>query len=297
MSCQDAIVDFIAFMEASGVAPVEPIAQRLGSGNLIRFRCEGDSKGRKNGWAILYLDERPAGAFGNYRMNTGTLKWKSSEDRPALSQAERDALQHEWREAKERKDQERQANESEAMLDAAEMWQRASPADPKHAYAVCKRMNVAPLRQLGTALLVPMCDDQGRLWNLQQIWPDGTKRPIKGARVKGLFAIIGEFTPDTSHAVIVEGYATGDTVHRATGLPVIVSFSTPNMPSVARLWAERRPDLEYTVFADDDELTAQREIERNGKYKNPGLETAEAVAAEIGANIAYPMGTPTGRAA
>jgi len=96
MSFSDAIADFIGFMEANGVVPIEPIAQRLGSGNLIRFRCEGDGKGRKNGWAILYLDERPAGAFGNYKANTGTLKWKANSDRPALTAAERESLQREW---------------------------------------------------------------------------------------------------------------------------------------------------------------------------------------------------------
>lgn len=111
MSAQDAISDFIAFMEANGVVPVEPIAQRLGSGSLIRFRCEGDGKTRKNGWAILYLDERPAGAFGNYRLNTGTLKWKSNDDRPALTAAERAALQQEWREKKEQRDHELRAAE------------------------------------------------------------------------------------------------------------------------------------------------------------------------------------------
>lgn len=297
MSYHDAIADFITFMAANGVEPIEPIAQRLGSGNLIRFRCEGDGKGRRNGWAILYLDERPAGAFGNYRMNTGTLKWKSSDDRPALTQAERDALQREWREAKEKREAERQANEQQAALDAADLWQRAKPADPQHSYATLKRLDTAPLRQSGPGLLIPMCDDQGRLWNIQNIGPDGTKRFLRGGRIKGLFAIIGQFKPSTSDAIIVEGYATGSTVHRATGLPVIVTFNTSNMAAVARIWAERRPDLEFTVFADDDEATAQKEQARTGTYKNPGIETAEAVAAEIGAAIAYPLGKPAGRAA
>lgn len=297
MSAQDAIADFISFMEANGVAPAEPIAQRLGSGNLIRFRCEGDGKGRKNGWAILYLDERPAGAFGNYRLNTGTLKWKSSEDRPPLSQAERESLQREWREAHERREAERNTSEQQAALDAADLWQSAKQADPEHDYAVRKRLDTAPLRQNGNTLLVPMCDADGRLWNLQSIAPDGTKRFLRGGRIKGLFAIIGDFAPETAGAIIVEGYATGNTVHRATGLPVIVTFNTSNMPAVARLWSEKRPDLEYTVFADDDEATALKEQQRTGTYKNPGIETAEAVAAEIGAAIAYPLGRPAGRAA
>lgn len=292
MSIHDAISDFIGFMEANGVKPVEPIAQRLASGSLIRFRCDGDAKGRQNGWAILYLDQRPAGAFGNYRMNTGTLKWKSSEDRPALSPAEREALQREWREAKERRAGEQENNERQAALAAADLWQRATQAAADHPYIAAKQIDPKPLRQMGSELLVPMCDEQGLLWNLQRIKSDGEKRFLKGGRINGLFAIVGRFCPETEEAVICEGYATGDSVHRATSLPVIVTFNTANMPKVARLFADKRPDLNYTIFADDDEATARREMERRGNYKNPGVETAEAVAAEIGACVAYPLGEP-----
>jgi putative DNA primase/helicase len=297
MSYASAIADFMAFMEANGVKAIEPIGQRLATGSLIRFRCDGDGKGRQNGWAILYLDERPAGAFGNYRMNTGTLKWKSSEDRPALSPEELAGLRREWNIAKEKRESERCNNERQAALAAADLWQRATNANVSHGYVAAKRIDAAPLRQLGDELLVPMTDEAGTLWNLQRIKPDGEKRFLKGGRIDGLFAIIGGFTPDTSEAVLCEGYSTGDAVHRATGLPVVVTFNTANMPRVARLWAEHRPDLNYTVFADDDEATALKEQERRGVYKNPGIETAEAVAAEIGASVAYPLGKPQREAA
>lgn len=292
MSIHDAIADFIGFMEANGVEPVEPIAQRIASGSLIRFRCEGDGKGRQNGWAILYLDQRPAGAFGNYRMNTGTLKWKSDADRPVLTDAERTALQREWRQAKERREAEQWNNERQAALAAADLWQRAQSATAEHPYVARKQIDPAPLRVLGAELLVPMTDDTGLMWNLQRIKPDGEKRFLKGGRINGLFAIVGRFNPETREVVICEGYATADTVHRATGLPVIVTFNTANMAKVARLFAERRADLDYTIFADDDEATAMRELDRRGVYKNPGIETAEAVAAEIGASVAYPLGKP-----
>lgn len=292
MSIHSAIADFLSFMEANGVAPTEPIADRLASGSLIRFRCEGDGKGRKNGWAILYLDERPAGAFGNYRLNTGTLKWKSDNDQPALSREEREALQREWRAAKDRRESERLNNEHQAALAASDLWQRAAPATPDHPYIQRKQIDPKPLRQMGDELLIPICDDQGLLRNLQRIFPNGDKRFLKGGRVDDLFAIVGRFSGDTREAIICEGYSTADTLHRATGHPVIVTFSTANMPRVARLWSERRPDLNYTVFADDDEATALREEARTGTYKNPGVDTARAVAAEIGAHIAFPFGKP-----
>lgn len=292
MSYQDAIADFIGFMEANGVKPVEEIASRLASGSLIRFQCEGDKAKRKNGWAILYLDERPAGAFGNYKQNTGTLKWKAHSDRPALSAEERAALNREWQEAREKREATKRDNERQAMLDAAEMWKASVSADPAHRYAAAKGLDTAQLLQRGNLLLVPMCDEQGTIWNLQSIAPDGAKRFLRGGRIDGLFNLIGTFDGDPREAIIVEGYSTGQSVHRATGLPVIVTFNTANMPKVARLWAELRPDLTYTIFADDDEATAQDYVAQGKPYNNPGIETAEAVAAEIGANVAYPLGQP-----
>lgn len=294
MSAEHAIADFISFMEATGIRAEEPIAQRLAGGDLIRFRCEGDGKGRKNGWAILYLDERPAGAFGNYRMNTGTLKWKAAGDGPVLTPEERARLQAEWREARDRREGEKRQNHIEGAQDAAEMWAKGGPAGD-HPYAIEKQIDASPLRRLGDDLLVPMCDTDGLLWNLQRIKPDGSKRFLFGARVDDLFALIGTFA-NAREAIFVEGYATGDTIHRALSLPIIVAFNTGNMRRVARIWNELRPDLHYTVFADDDEATAQRELARTGIYKNPGIETAEAIAAEIGAAVAYPMGRPMRRA-
>lgn len=285
MSASDAIQDFITFMEANGVAPIEPIAQRLASGNLIRFRCDGDGKGRQNGWAILYLDERPAGAFGNYRLNTGTLKWKSSSDRPILSQQERDALRREWRQAKDRREAEQRANERQAALDAAALWDRAGLVKPDHPYVVRKRLsNAGQIRQLGDQLIVPMFAADGYLWNLQRIKPDGEKRFLRGGRVEDLFCFIGEFTPEAREAVITEGYATADAIHQASGLPAIAAFSAANMVRVARLWKHRRPDLDYTIFGDDDRATEAK------TGKNPGKEAAIAAAIEIGAKVAFPIG-------
>lgn len=296
MSVHEALADFVSFMEANGVVPVEPIAQRLASGELIRFRCEGDGKARQNGWAILYLDERPAGAFGNHRLNTGTLKWKANSDRPPLSHAEREAMQREWREARDRREAERSRSHYEAARDAAEMWQRGKPA-AGHPYLTRKGIAPGELRVDGDNLLIPMSDDAGTLWNLQRIKADGTKRFLHGGRIDDLFCIIGRLTRRGENAILVEGYATGDTVHRATGAPVIVAFNTSNLRRVARLWNIKRPDLHYTVFADDDEATALRELERTGIYKNPGIEAARAAAEEIGAAIAFPLGKPMGEAA
>jgi putative DNA primase/helicase len=279
MSAQDAILDFIRAMEMEGVKPTEPVAQRLGSGELIRFRCEGDKPGRLNGWAILYIDEHPAGAFGNYRLGL-SRKWKSGDDRHILSPEERVALRREWAEAKQRRQEERERSEAEAAVEALEMWDRGVPASPEHAYVVRKRLDPAPLREHDGKLLVPMLDASGKLWNLQRIAGDGTKRFLRGGRTDGLFCLIGYDSRDAITFCIGEGYATMAAVHRSSGYPCIVAFSAKNMAAVARLWDAARPDLNFIVCADDD----------SHLETNVGLKAAEAVAEEIGAKIAVPVG-------
>jgi putative DNA primase/helicase len=284
MNASDAIADFIGFMESEGVKPVEPVAQRLASGELIRFRCDGDGKGRQNGWAILYLDEHPAGAFGNYRLGIDR-KWSVGRDN-SLSPAERAKLQEEWKAAKVKRDEERLRSEAEAAEDAREMWAKAINASYLHPYADKKRLDIAPLRQSGDKLLVPMCDGQGKLWNLQRIAPDGTKRFLRGGRTAGLFTIVGVFGKAGETVCIGEGYATMAAVNRASGYPCIVCFSAKNMLAVARLWNDARPDLNFIICADDD----------SHLDKNLGLEAARAVAEEIGAKVAVPR-APIGEAA
>ena len=275
MSYQDALVDFLHAMELEGIRPLEPIAQRLSSGELIRFRCEGDGKGRDNGWAVLYLDERPGGAFGNHRLGI-SRKWHVGRDL-SLSPEERRALSQEWAQAKAKRQEERQRAEREASIEAGEIWLAASPASPDHPYVARKRLDPSPLRQSGQKLLIPMYDGEGSLWNLQRIGPDGTKRFLRGGRTEALFCIIA---PERmgSTAYIGEGYATMAAAHRASGELCIVAFSAKNLPAVARVWADHRPDLRYVICADNDAHLP----------RNLGVESAVAAAEEIRAEYVVP---------
>lgn len=283
MSAIDVVQEFISAMEIEGVRPVEPIAQRLTSGELIRFRCDGDGKGRQNGWAIIYLDERPAGAFGNYRLGVDR-KWKSGAVFAPLSSEERAGLQREWAEAKAKRQAERERSEKEAAVEALEMWTRAQPATADHPYVANKRLDPSPLRQLDGKLLVPLVDAAGKLWNLQRIAPDGTKRFLRGGRVEGLFHLIAYAVTDPATYCLGEGYSTMAAVHRASGFPCIVAFSNKNMMIVARIWNAARPDLNYIVCADDDPHL----VDHPNIRKNLGVVTATAVAEEIGAKVALP---------
>lgn len=278
MSASDPVSAFLDAMDAAGMKPVEPIAGNLGN-RLVRFQCEGDPKGRKNGWAILHLDGRPAGAFGNYRMGI-SQRWRSGSTE-RLSPVERRKIARLYREAKERREAERLALHEATAARCALMWSIAAPADPAHPYLTKKRVAGEGLRQSGDRLLVPMFDEHGKLWNLQRIGSDGTKRFAKGGRQQGLYLTLGE--PGAT-VLITEGYSTAASVRRATKHPAVVAFSKDNLTSTALSIRGRWSDAEIIICADDDaHLVAHPRIQRN-----LGVEAAVDAARAVGGRVALP---------
>ena len=273
------VADFLCAMEAAGVRPVEPIAQSLGSGSLIRFRADGDKPGKRNGWAVLYLDGKPAGAFGCYRLGVRE-KWRA-EGSATLSPAELREQRRQWREMAQKRAQERQEAQRSAAVEARRLWDSSGPAAASHAYLVRKDMTGEGLRQSGDTLLVPMHDVGGRLWNLQRIRPDGLKLFLKGGRTKGLLCLIGE---GGNTLCLGEGIATMAAVRRSTGLPVASTFSGENLEPVARLVRKRWPRLDLVICADDDAHL----VDHPTIKKNLGLEYAQAAAAAVGGRLAVP---------
>ena len=106
-------------------------------------------------------------------------------------------------------------------------------------------------------LLIPAYDEHGKMWNLQTITPDGQKLFIQesGGRTGGCFFVIGEVQPDLYDAHIIciaEGYATGMSIHMATGHPVALSFVANNLPKVGAALRRKYPKAVFVYCADDD---------------------------------------------
>lgn len=78
---------------------------------------------------------------------------------------------------------------------------------------------------------------------------DGAKRFLKGGRVRSCY--FGMCVP-AGALFIVEGYATGATVHEATGHAVAVAFDAGNLPNVATGLRATYPDLSIVLCADND---------------------------------------------
>lgn len=180
---------------------------------------------------------------------------------------------------------EKDAREEAIAKQAEKVWAKGTPALAGHPYVARKEISPDGLRvDAKGKLLVPMRDEDGKLWNLQTIAPDGKKMSLwrrtangpEGGRTQGLFEALG--TLDGARAVVVaEGRATGASVHEATGLPVLVAFSGNNLAQVVRSLRERYPDLPIIAAADNDHQKERLTLPR----QNVGLVKAEAAIKDV----------------
>lgn len=120
-----------------------------------------------------------------------------------------------------------------------------------------------------------MRDTAGKLHSLQTITPDSDKRFHPGGRVKGCYHSIGK---PAGRLIVCEGYATGASIHEATGHAVAVAFNAGNLEAVAVALRAKYAALKIIIAADDDHLT-------DG---NPGLSKAKAAALAVGCYLIKP---------
>ncbi|MGV8887719.1 MAG: toprim domain-containing protein [Pseudomonas sp.] len=165
-----------------------------------------------------------------------------------------------------------------AARQASQLWKMGKPADPLHTYLLAKGVQPYLLRQLGQGrLLVPLCND-GRLVNLQIITPDGGKRFLTGGRVHGCYSPLGKFS-EGCRLYVCEGWATGATLHKNTGSPVVCAMNAGNLKPVAVAMRERYgATLDLVIAGDDDRKT----------MGNPGKRAANQAARATDARVIFP---------
>lgn len=241
----DAMLGLLDAMRRERIEPAEPIARALASGRLVRFRAEGDKRGRRNGWAVLRSD---GWAFGHWRLGVWASERANSPNR--LTPAERARWRRELAAAEAVRRHERVTRHAKGRAEAAALWQASSAADGTHPYLRAKRMTADGLRQAGRYLVVPMFDLwTGGLWNVQRIAPDGFKLFLPGARTVGLAWGRGE--PGDTLA-LCEGVATAAAVHAATGLCTVAALSKGELAGAALALQRRWPRVRLIAGADHD---------------------------------------------
>lgn len=217
-------------------------------GRLHRFKVDAQDKAR-SGWYIAYGDGVPAGRFGC---------WKSGVDEPWRAETGRrltpaEEMEHARRMAqvKAQRDAEADKRHEVAGTVVARIWEDLKAAPANHPYLVRKGIKPHGLRVTGDGRLVAPLYLGEVLSSLQYIDVDGGKLYHPGGAVGGCFAVIGVEDPE-GVTYLVEGYATGATVHEVTRRPVVVSYSASNLVPVAGAWRDRMPGADLCIVADND---------------------------------------------
>lgn len=265
----DVIQQFRDALLGRGIVP--PV-ELLADGNI--HRCDAEGKGGKGDASyLLHLDGVPAGGFENWRDGLGWQNWRADVGR-TLTPAEQVAHQGRANTAR----REREAVEAKRKADARErarqLWEEALPC-PNHPYLARKGVAAHSARLRQSSLVLPIWDTERVLHSLQFIGEDGGKRYLTGGRISGCYFGIGK--PD-GVLCIAEGFATGASIHEATGYAVAVAFDAGNLQPVAQALREKFPDIELILCADDDYRTEG----------NPGLSKAKAAAQAVGGMLAVP---------
>lgn len=235
------------FRQAMRDAGIHYSGEIVADGILNRFHIEGQRRGSKNGAYVLHLDGYPAGWFQDYTTGISqTWRADGGNDRLPL------AVYEEIEKARHQRAEELHQKNKAAATKALDIWRRSKPitSQSEHLYLIKKQIQPHGTRLYKDALAIPMRDKSNKLINLQLISLEGEKRFLSGGKKKGCFCPIGN--GKTKRTLIVEGFATGASLHEETSESVIVAFDSGNLLHVAKNIRELEPDAEIIICGDND---------------------------------------------
>lgn len=241
-------------------------------GGFLRFPVNGDRNGKTAGWLKLFPGDEGA-IYGDFKSGADFC-WRGSreaQESAAERTARRERIEVARREARAELDRLRAA----ARAKAQKLWAAAGPVRADFPYVAAKRIRPFEARQVRDQLIVPLFID-GEMTSLQFIAADGTKKFLTDGEVRGGYFMIESEPADT--LCVVEGYATGCSVHEATGHAVAICFNAGNLEPAARALRATRPEAKFVVCADND-------ISTKG---NPGMTQARRAAQAVDALLAVP---------
>lgn len=255
-------------------------------GQPHRIPMEGDKRGEASGFYVGHVDGHPAGFAMNNR--TGEkLTWKSKGY--SLTSEDRAALRAEAATKKVQRDTEQARTHERVAATASSLASTLHQADTTP-YLVAKGVAASPgvLTDAAGVTYLPAHDATGKVWTVQTIDQEGTKRFLKDGRKEGCFHAVGGLDAlDQAPAIVIsEGYATAKEAADAVGFATVAAFDAGNLLPVAQGLRDRYPDKPILFAADDD-----RALEAS-KGKNPGRDKAQAAAAAVNGYSVTPVFAP-----
>jgi putative DNA primase/helicase len=241
-----------------------PAEKFILNGSLHRFPRNGS---KDSGWFIGWIHnyiKRPGqyaiASFGDWRTGEEHLYVPTN-----VSSAEKKLADEVIKEAKRKLAVEKSVLQKEAADKAKTRFAKAF-ADRLTPYLERKKIDrLYGARVIGDTLIVPMQNISGDIVGSQRILVDGQKFFEKGQNNEAAFFKIGSMEDEI---YICEGFATGCSIHMATGKSVIVAFNAANLVKVAKAIRFVSPDVQITICGDDDKA----------RKPNVGREKAEKAA-------------------
>lgn len=224
----------------------------IDDGKIHRYAGAGDKPQNKKNWYILYPIENgiQAGSFGRWIGDSnGAVKWCNRDTRE-FTEEEKKEYRRRQEDLRRRQAEDRKQAAEECIAKCKDIWANAAEATDGHPYLVKKQVKAYGLKIMGDALLVPIKNLKNELQGIQFIKPDGSKVFKTGVDYIGAVHMIGK--PIDYTLIITEGYATGASIHQATGHAVLVSFVAGNLKAVAEAARSKRPTWRVIIAADND---------------------------------------------
>lgn len=149
-------------------------------------------------------------------------------------------------------------------------------------YLIKKQVPHFGTKSSGVSLVVPVCDENDRIWNLQYISPSGAKYYMEGGtgRRRGCMFRIGAENPN--FAFLSEGYSTAATVYLCAEKTVYCCFNAGNIPEVFKVLRDKYPGIKLIVAGDNDLIghghglvgvyPPEKDMDFNDMYLKYGLE-------------------------
>lgn len=229
--------------------------------------------GEKKEMWYIFNDDPFTGSFGSWKTGE-TFNW-SLKNEAAMDGAE--LARHRAMVDRQRMAREEEAKKvaAEAREKAAKNWAEAQPVE-KHPYLERKKIPSLGAKLRQGCLVIPAMDVYGTIHTYQTIDAMGGKMFLPGGAKRGHFFTI----PGEGKTAFVEGFATGASVHVATGWKVVVAFDAGNLAPVIESYREANPKDELILCTDNDHT----------KPKNTGKENAEAIFKKLGVRFVLPTG-------
>lgn len=270
------VIDQMADFGLTGITE----SDLLVDGVVHRFRP--DESRSATSWYVLFEfvttkgDRLISGSFGDWRFDVSEkVKVKGQ---TKLTDEEKARFRDEQKKKQALAKQEREAKARKAAQRAGELWKKLKTS------GACSYLNRKQVKPFGLrfgkddSVVVPLTDIKERINGLQVIYGKPKKGRDKdfwpyGLSLKGAMYRIGNRPRAGEPVVICEGYATGASIHEATGLCVFVAFNVGNLEPVASAVHKAFSKSPIVIAGDDDYLT----VLPDGSV-NPGKTKADEVA-------------------